>query len=106
MGMVKVGIFCFAGMSTSVLVKRMQEFAKEQGLECEIGAYPQSEVADRAAGLDVALLGPQIKYYQKRIEDICRPLGVRVMVVSNEDFGRMDGKKVLTQAYELIGKTI
>ncbi|MCC8023999.1 MAG: PTS sugar transporter subunit IIB [Clostridium sp.] len=104
--MVKVGIFCFAGMSTSVLVKRMQEFAKEKNLDCEIDAYPQSEVADRAPGLDVVLLGPQIKYYQKRIEDICKPSGVPVMVVSNVDFGRMDGKKVLTEAYGLLGKTI
>lgn len=91
--MTKIGIFCFAGLSTSVLVRKMQEYAVEKELDCVIDAYPQSEVADRAPGPDVVLLGPQIKYYQKRIEGIYATLGVKVMVVSNVDFGRMDGKK-------------
>lgn len=104
--MVNIGLFCFAGMSTSVLVKRMQEYAGERNLECSIDAYPQSEVAERAQKLDVVLLGPQIKYYQKRIEDICRPYGTKVMLVSNVDFGRMDGKKVLTDACALVGVAV
>lgn len=104
--MINIGMFCFAGMSTSVLVKRMQEYAAERKLECAIDAYPQSEVADRAPKLDIVLLGPQIKYYQKRIEGICEAHGTKVMVVSNVDFGRMDGGKVLTEACALIGVTV
>lgn len=104
--MINIGMFCFAGMSTSVLVKRMQEYAEEKNLECFIEAYPQSEVADRASKLDIVLLGPQIKYYQKRIEGICNAHGTKMMVVSNVDFGRMDGKKVLTEACALLGVTL
>lgn len=104
--MIKIGLFCFAGMSTSVLVKKMTEYAAEKCLECEIDAYPQDQVADRASGLDVVLIGPQIKYYKSRIEKICEPLGTKVMVISNVDFGRMDGKKVLTEACALLGKEL
>ncbi len=104
--MVQIGLFCFAGMSTSVLLKKMQEYAQEMGADCTINAYPETKVADLASELDVVLIGPQIKYYQKRIEELCAPHGTKVMVISNVDFGRMDGKKVLTDAYALVGKSL
>lgn len=104
--MVRIGIFCFAGMSTSILVKKMTNYALEKGLECQVNAYSQTEVASRAPNLDVVVLGPQIKHYKKRIEAICESIGVPVMVISNTDFGRMDGVNVLTQVYSLIGESI
>lgn len=104
--MVQIGLFCFAGMSTSVMLKKMREYAQEVGADCEINAYAEPKVIDLASKLDVVLIGPQIKYYQKRIEEICAPYDTKVMVISNVDFGRMDGKKVLTEAYALLGKTL
>lgn len=38
--MVKIGLFCAAGMSTSMLVEKMKAFAGERGVEAEIAAYP------------------------------------------------------------------
>jgi len=35
---------CAAGMSTSLLVKKMQEAAKNQGVDAEIFAVPASDV--------------------------------------------------------------
>ena len=64
----------------------MQEYAQEIGADCSINAYAETKVADLASQLDVVLIGPQIKYYQKRIEEICAPYGTKVMVISNVDF--------------------
>lgn len=100
--MIHIGMFCFAGMSTSVLVSRMKEVAAQKGIECTIEAYPETEVADRAKSLDIVLIGPQIKYMRKKIEGICQPLGVKVMVVSNVDFGRMDATHVFEEAMKLL----
>ncbi|MGX8833367.1 PTS sugar transporter subunit IIB [Amedibacillus sp. YH-ame6] len=100
--MIHIGMFCFAGMSTSVLVARMKECADNDGIECTINAYPETEVADKAKDLDIVLIGPQIKYMKKRIEALCTPLGVKVMVVSNVDFGRMDARHVLDEAMKLL----
>lgn len=38
---------CSAGMSTSLLVTKMQEAAKEQGIDAEIFACPASEADDK-----------------------------------------------------------
>ncbi len=35
--MVKIGLFCAAGMSTSMLVEKMKGFGGEGGVEGEIG---------------------------------------------------------------------
>lgn len=100
--MIRIGMFCFAGMSTSVLVSRMKECADNAGIACTITAYPETEVGARAKDLDIVLIGPQIKYMRKRIEALCTPLGVKVMVVSNVDFGRMDAQHVLDEALKLL----
>lgn len=38
--MLKIRLFCANGMSTSLLVKKMEEAAKEKGKEVDIKAYP------------------------------------------------------------------
>ena len=35
----KVVLLCAAGMSTSLLVNKMRDAAKEEGYDCEINAY-------------------------------------------------------------------
>ena len=58
--MVKIGLFCAAGFSTGMLVNNMKIAATEKGIEAEIEAYSQAKLADYAADLDIALLGPQV----------------------------------------------
>lgn len=57
--MKKIILLCAAGMSTSMLVKKMQEAAASESFECEIAAYPTAEAKDKASDADVILLGPR-----------------------------------------------
>ena len=41
MNMLKIKLFCAAGMSTSMLVKKMLEAADKKGLDVQIAAYPE-----------------------------------------------------------------
>ena len=54
---------CSAGMSTSLLVTKMQAAAQEEGIDAEIFACPASEADDKMAQkqIDCVLLGPQVK---------------------------------------------
>ena len=51
---------CAAGMSTSILVKKIQDAADKQGLDYEIFACPASEadVKLQSQQIDCVLLGP------------------------------------------------
>lgn len=60
--MKKIVLLCSAGMSTSMLVKKMQAAAEAENYACEIAAYPMTEAGNKAADADVVLLGPQVSF--------------------------------------------
>jgi len=99
--MVKIKLFCASGMSTSVLVSKMREAAKVKGVECEINAYPESQIDQHLKTMDVALMGPQIGYMLGKIKEKCDPAGVPVQVIPMVDYGMMNGAKVLDLALSL-----
>ena len=99
--MKKIILLCAAGMSTSMLVKKMQEAAAAENFECEIAAYPTAEAKDKASDADVILLGPQVRFAKSKVEAACP--GIPVEAIDMKLYGRMDGKGVLAAAKKLIG---
>jgi len=100
--MLKIKLFCSAGMSTSMLVTKMQAAAVARGLEAEIAAYPESTLSSHVDDCDVALLGPQVRFMLDKAKEICGPKGVPVAVIAMQDYGMMNGEKVLDAALALI----
>ena len=92
-------LVCNAGMSTSMLVQKMQTAAKEQGLEVGIEAKSVTEAAKVIDNVDVLLLG-----YQKGEMETLAAGRIPVEVIDMRDYGTMNGKKVLAHALELIGE--
>ncbi|MBR2214911.1 MAG: PTS sugar transporter subunit IIB [Selenomonadaceae bacterium] len=98
--MKKIILLCAAGMSTSMLVKKMQEAAKADNFECEIAAFPTSEAKEKAADADVILLGPQVRFSKGKVQEACP--GVPIEAIDMKVYGRMDGKGALDIARKLI----
>ena len=94
-------LLCAAGMSTSMMVQRMQAAAKEIGYECKIEAHSVSEADQIKDIADIILLGPQVRFQLKKIQDICE--GVTVKSINPADYGHMNGKNVLMHAKEVLG---
>ena len=59
--MKKILLCCSAGMSTSMLVKKMEKVASDRELVVEIAAIPMAGFEEAIETYDVCLLGPQIK---------------------------------------------
>ena len=102
--MIKIRLFCSAGMSTSLLVSKMKEAANKRGLETDIAAFPESQMHANLDGVDAALLGPQVGYRLAGAKEICAPKGVPVDVIPMVDYGMMNGENVLDFALKLAGK--
>lgn len=102
--MIKIRLFCAAGMSTSLLVNKMKETAKAMNIEADIAAAGETKMLEETDGIDVALLGPQIRFKLAEAKKICEPKGVPVDVIPMVDYGTMNGKKVLEFALKLAGK--
>ena len=54
--MKRIVLVCSAGMSTSLLVSKMQVAAKDQGFECSIDAYGEAQLKNHEDEIDVLLL--------------------------------------------------
>ncbi len=99
----KIVLCCAAGMSTSLLVDRMQKAAKERGVEAEIKAFGEPIVQKGLPETpDVLMLGPQVRYLLGKLKAKYEPLGTLVSVIEMRDYGMMNGKKILEEALALL----
>ncbi|MGL4335639.1 MAG: PTS sugar transporter subunit IIB [Turicibacter sp.] len=99
--MIKIMLACSAGMSTSLLVTKMEAAAKASGIETEIWAISEVNLPDEIQKCDVLLLGPQVRYILKKATDLAKPHGTPVEVIDMMSYGRCDGQAVLNRAVEL-----
>ncbi|HHJ8717353.1 TPA: PTS sugar transporter subunit IIB [Streptococcus pyogenes] len=101
--MKSIMLVCNAGMSTSMLVTKMQKAAQARDLEVSIWAVPVSEVDNEVAAnsIDVLLLGPQVKFLLKDFKDKFEP-DIKVDAINMADYGLMNGEKVLETALAMM----
>lgn len=100
--MKKIMLVCSAGMSTSLLVKKMQDAAASRNLEIEIFAVAESE-AKNHLDVNVVLLGPQVRFLLNNVKAMMAPHQVPVDLINSVHYGTMNGPAVLDQALALIG---
>lgn len=96
----KILLVCCAGMSTSMLVQRMDKAAKAKGIKATIDAVPATEVQKVINDFDIVMLGPQVRTQKKNIEEQAN--GKPVVLIDMRDYGMMNGEKVLDFAIKTI----
>ena len=99
--MKKILLVCSAGMSTSLLVNKMNNAAKEFGEEVSIEALPVSEYSSKIDEVDIVLLGPQVRFQKPVVEKLAGGR-IPVEVIDMRLYGIMDGKSILTNTLEKI----
>ena len=99
--MYKILLVCNAGMSTSLLVLRMEKSAQEKGLEVKIMAVGITEAEAIMEDWDIVLLGPQVRHQIKMLQDKASG-SMPVEVIDMRDYGLMNGEKVLNDALQKI----
>lgn len=97
---INILLVCNAGMSTSILVKNMQDAAKTLGVDCAIEAKSLTAAKKDLHEADVILLGPQIGYELNKVKELAG--NIPAAVIDMKDYGSMDGKKVLKTAYKMM----
>ena len=98
--MIRIMLCCASGMSTSLLVTRMLDYAKEKQINVHIEAHPVGEVESYGQDADVILLGPQVRFQLSHIKS--RFPEKPVEVIDMRDYGMMDGQKVLNHVLEMM----
>jgi PTS system cellobiose-specific IIB component len=86
---------CAAGMSTSLLVTKMEKAAKEQGIEAKIWAVSADSVRNHIDQADVLLLGPQVRYLLPQMKKLGEEKNIPVDAINPIHYGTCNGAEVL-----------
>lgn len=100
--MKKIVLLCSGGMSTGMLVKKMEKYAAETNYECKIEAYGFADAKRVTQDADCILVGPQLKFAFKEVQAMCKE-GVPVYLMSMAEYGGMKGDVFVKKARELMG---
>ncbi|MCP2241169.1 PTS sugar transporter subunit IIB [Thermoanaerobacterium thermosaccharolyticum] len=97
----KILLVCAAGMSTSLLVKKMEKEAQNRNLDVTIAAKPIDELENVIDNYDIILLGPQIKYKEAYVKELVKDRGKVYAVIPPMMYGMVDGNGALDMALKL-----
>lgn len=98
--MKKIMLICSAGMSTSLLVTKMEKAASKNSIEVEIWAVGTAGFRAELEKPDVILLGPQVRFMKDEVARLAG--GKPVAVIDMRAYGKIDGEAALKQALDLL----
>ena len=100
--MKKILLMCSAGMSTSMVVKKMQQAAEKNNIDVEIDSAGLEKFTDKLEEFDVFLLGPQVRFKKDDFAEKAAQYDKEVAVIDSVDYGGLKGEKILNFALDLI----
>lgn len=97
--MEKVIVVCEAGITTSLLVKKLNELAVENGLDIDIQSKSLEEGLDyiEKHKVDVVLLGPQVHHTESKYEELTTGKTAKISV---DDYNTMNVYSIFEQIRE------
>ncbi|MFD2705530.1 PTS sugar transporter subunit IIB [Salibacterium lacus] len=100
--MTNILLACSAGMSTSLLVSKMEEAAEAKDMDVRIWAVAQDKAETEMEQADVLLIGPQMRFMKNKYSKAAEKIGIPLDVIDPVAYGRVDGEAVLNKALELM----
>lgn len=97
----KILLICGAGMSTSVLMKKMEKWCAENGEELTIKAVGSSSYENIWREYDCILIGPQIAY---RLDSIKADVDIPVTQIPSVDYALGNSANIMKLAHDITGK--
>lgn len=94
----KVLLICAGGMSTGILMKKMESYASEHGINLKIDAIGMSAYEDSYKDYDVILLGPQVSYKKAEIEQVTQ---MPIAVIAAYDYAVGNVENIMKQVDEI-----
>ncbi|SFF26472.1 PTS system, cellobiose-specific IIB component [Phytobacter palmae] len=104
--MKRIVLCCSAGMSTSLVVTKMEKIAAERGLDLKIYAIAEQALRDEldshSGEIIAVLLGPQVRFKLAENKKLTDQYAIPVDVIDSVAYGTLNGAKVLDQALNLV----
>lgn len=101
----KILLCCGAGASTSLVAQIMMDsLPVNEKANYEIKAITYDLFLDQYKNYDVVLLGPQIRYKKKALENEASADNIPVDVINSMDYAMQNGANIIEHAKQLYKK--
>lgn len=97
----RILLVCSAGMSTSMLVKKMEDFSKKNNLDYEIKAMGMAEAKPIINEWDIIMIGPQVSFI---LNDIKKLTSKPVDVIPSNIYALGKGEEAIKMAQKMLGE--
>lgn len=94
----KILLVCAGGMSTGLLMKKMEKYWADQGEELVITATGVGEYKDICKDYEMILVGPQVRF---RLDEIKKESGLPTAVIETVDYGMQNCPNIMKLARKL-----
>ncbi|MCI5774704.1 MAG: PTS sugar transporter subunit IIB [Erysipelotrichaceae bacterium] len=94
----KVLLVCAGGMSTGLLMKKMENYWQECNEELEINAVGLSEYEEVYRDYDIVMVGPQVSY---RLNEIKETTGLPCETIPSLDYATANCSNIMKLAKKL-----
>lgn len=96
----RILLACGAGLSTSVLMKKMQKWCDANGEELTITAMATTSIGETWKDYDCILVGPQVSY---RLPDLRKEVGIPVEGIPSLDYAVGNAENIMKLAHKITG---
>ena len=98
--MLTITLICNLGMSTSMLVKKMTDYASGLGIKTDIDAVPFDKMGDRINRTNILLIGPQVRHlYKKLVAEYGEKIGV-IQVMNMSHYALIKAGEIFDEAFK------
>lgn len=102
--MTRVLVVCGGGTSSGFLAQKMRRAAAQEGIEVAVEARSDTDIDEYIGRIDVLLLGPHLAYLEEKVRAQVEPHGIKVVLLPQRIYGRLDGNAAIQLAVEAIAK--
>lgn len=97
-------IVCTLGMSSSMLISKMQQYIYESNLPVKILAISSEEALKYVSShqVDLVLLSPQVRFLKNEFVETLTNRPTKVETINMSDYGLLDSRNILKQAFQLL----
>lgn len=97
-------LVCTAGITTGLLVKKIQKLIEDEGKDYHIYSAPAIVVESilKEQKIDALLMGPQSQYEISRLEELLNYKKVPYRLIDNEDYEILNGQAIYNKLKTMI----
>ena len=97
-------LVCGTGASSGFMAANIRKAAAAKGLSITVNARSESVIEGYIEEIDGILIGPHLAYMQQDIEELCKGYDIKVGVVPQAAYARLDGDAALAYLLQMFGE--